>query len=235
MTKLFQRFDSPAVSNANVDLKDLAIIKVVRDTFFLHQIRPAALQRRVSESRGSIRGSVIPTPKLVEDWEAGRRADPHGLILPTIERLTPVCILSPVLSTDSIVWAWGAFPRFAGVPPRWLADLGLLSPDASVMMLSMKRSGRAATLELLEPADIKGGDISAERLRRPAPYGSFGESQITVGPRVQEGHSRSEEVISVAGHDAEVVQDRRRRDKQVRLREGVTYGLSLLYEATPDH
>jgi hypothetical protein len=90
-------------------------------------------------------------------------------------------------------------------PPRWLADLGLLSRDASVTMLSMNRSGRAATLELLEPADIKGGDISAELLLRPAPYGSFGESRITVRPRVREGHSRSEEVIYVAGHDAEVV------------------------------
>jgi AbiV family abortive infection protein len=61
MTELFQMFDSPAVDNANVDLKDVAIIKVVCDTFFLHQIRPAALQRRVSENRGSIRGSFIPT------------------------------------------------------------------------------------------------------------------------------------------------------------------------------
>jgi hypothetical protein len=31
------------------------------------------------------------------------------------------------------------------------------------------------------------------------------------------------------------MQDRRRRDKQVRLREGVTHGLSLFHEATPDH
>jgi hypothetical protein len=45
---------------------------------------------------------------------------------------------------------------------------------------------------------------------------------MSVRPRVQEGHSGSEEVINVAGHDAEVMQDRRRRDEQVRLREGVT-------------
>src|SRR5271166_250366 len=58
---------------------------------------------------------------------------------------------------------------------------------------------------------------------------------MNVRPRVQYGHSRSQEIIYVAGHDAEVMQDRRRRDKQVRLREGGTHGLSLFYEATPDH
>ena len=31
---------------------------------------------------------------------------------------------------------------------------------------------------------------------------------MSVRPRVQEGYSRSEEVIYVAGHDAEVMQDR---------------------------
>jgi hypothetical protein len=58
---------------------------------------------------------------------------------------------------------------------------------------------------------------------------------MSVRPWVQEGHARSEEVIYVAGHDAEVVQDRRRRDEQVRLREGVMHGLSLFHDATPDH
>jgi hypothetical protein len=86
-----------------------------------------------------------------------------------------------------------------------------------------------------QTGDFAGGDISVVRLLRPAPHCSFGESRISVRPRVQEGHSRSEEVIYVAGHDAEVMQDRRRRDKQVRLREGVTHGRSFFHEATPDH
>ena len=43
---------------------------------------------------------------------------------------------------------------------------------------------------------------------RAKPYCSFGESWMSVRPRVQEGYSRSEEVIYVAGHDAEVMQDR---------------------------
>jgi len=58
---------------------------------------------------------------------------------------------------------------------------------------------------------------------------------MSVRPRVQQGHSRPEKVIYVAGYDAEVMQDRRRRDEQVRLWEGVTHDLSLFYEATPDH
>jgi hypothetical protein len=52
------------------------------------------------------------------------------------------------------------------------------------------------------PRDIAGGDISAERLLRPAAYSSFGESSMSVGPRVQEGHSRSDEVIYIADHHA---------------------------------
>jgi hypothetical protein len=62
MTELFHMFDSPAVDNTKIDLKDVAIIKVVCDTFFLCQIRPAALQRRTTESQGSIRASFIPKP-----------------------------------------------------------------------------------------------------------------------------------------------------------------------------
>jgi hypothetical protein len=52
-------FDSPVVDNAKVNLKDVAIIKVVCDTFFLHQIRPAVLQLQAIENQGSIRGSLI--------------------------------------------------------------------------------------------------------------------------------------------------------------------------------
>jgi len=58
---------------------------------------------------------------------------------------------------------------------------------------------------------------------------------MNIRPRRQEGHSRSKEVIYVAGHDAEIMQDRRRRDKQVRLREGARLAFPSSTRATPDH
>jgi hypothetical protein len=46
MAELFQMFESEIVDNTKVDLKDVAIIKVVCDTFFLREIRPATLASR---------------------------------------------------------------------------------------------------------------------------------------------------------------------------------------------
>jgi hypothetical protein len=46
LAELFQMFEAQAVDNTKVDLKDVAIMKVVCDTFFLREIRPPALNRR---------------------------------------------------------------------------------------------------------------------------------------------------------------------------------------------
>jgi len=42
--------------------------------------------------------------------------------------------------------------------------------------------------------------LCVTRLLRSAPYCSFGGSWMSIRPRLQEGHSRSEEVIYVARH-----------------------------------
>ena len=52
-----------------------------------------------------------------------------------------------------------------------------------------------------------------------------------IRPRIQKGHSRSEEIIYIAGHNTEVMQDRRCRDEQIRLRERMAHGLALFYES----
>src|SRR6266404_2924970 len=49
MADLFHSFDSQAQSSITVDLKDVAIIKVVCDTFFLREILPEGFKRRASQ------------------------------------------------------------------------------------------------------------------------------------------------------------------------------------------
>jgi AbiV family abortive infection protein len=52
MAQLFEIFESQAPPNFGVDLKDVAIMKVVCDTFFLREIRPAGLERRAHAIQG---------------------------------------------------------------------------------------------------------------------------------------------------------------------------------------
>ena len=49
MAELFQAFDSQAPGNITVDLKDVAIIKVVCDTFFLCNILPEGFKQRSTQ------------------------------------------------------------------------------------------------------------------------------------------------------------------------------------------
>jgi AbiV family abortive infection protein len=49
MAELFQTFDSQAAGNMTVDLKDVAIIKVVCDTFFIRNILPEGVKQRASQ------------------------------------------------------------------------------------------------------------------------------------------------------------------------------------------
>ncbi len=45
------------------------------------------------------------------------------------------------------------------------------------------------------------------------PARSFGQMRLRVRPRIQDQHVGSTEVISVAGYDAEVMQNRRCRNE----------------------
>ena len=48
MAELFQTFDLQAAGNMTVDLKDVAIIKVVCDTFFIRNILPEGVKQRAN-------------------------------------------------------------------------------------------------------------------------------------------------------------------------------------------
>ena len=58
MAHLFEIFEAQPAQNFGVDLKDVAIMKVVCDTFFLREIRPAGLEYRANQYHGRKNSSV---------------------------------------------------------------------------------------------------------------------------------------------------------------------------------
>ena len=63
---------------------------------------------------------------------------------------------------------------------------------------------------------------------------SFCEMRLRTHPRIEHQRTRATKINRTARYDAQVVQDRCSRHKQIRLMERVAQSLALLYKSTPD-